>query len=249
MAVIQCAGVEFSDIQAIVFDKDGTLADSQTFLRTLAQKRARRIDAQVPGVQEPLLMAFGLLGETLNPQGLMAVGSRYENEVAAAAYVAETGRDWAASLALVRQAFAEADSYLAQKAESTPPYPGTQALLANLSGHGIKVGILSSDSPANIQDFLRFYHLESFVDHTQGTQPGGISKPNPELLFQVCQALGVAPASTLVIGDSELDRLTARTSGAAGFVWIDWTRTGTLPTDADAALQDWSALKLQTQFS
>jgi phosphoglycolate phosphatase-like HAD superfamily hydrolase len=71
---IRCKGVTFQNIEAVLFDKDGTLANSEAFLRSLAQKRSRMIDAQFPGVQEPLLMAFGVDGERLDPAGLMAVG-------------------------------------------------------------------------------------------------------------------------------------------------------------------------------
>jgi phosphoglycolate phosphatase len=52
--------VTFSNIQAILFDKNGTLEDSEAYLRTLAQRGARMIDAQIPGIGEPLLMAFGV---------------------------------------------------------------------------------------------------------------------------------------------------------------------------------------------
>ncbi|MFM7574717.1 MAG: hypothetical protein ACKO4S_16540, partial [Snowella sp.] len=47
----------FKNIEAVIFDKDGTLEDSQAYLRELGIKRARLIDAQIPGIGEPLLMA------------------------------------------------------------------------------------------------------------------------------------------------------------------------------------------------
>ena len=94
-----CSAVRvFRNIEAVIFDKDGTLEDSQSYLRELGIKRARLIDAQIPGIGEPLLMAFGMQNNQLDPAGLMAVGSRHENEIAAAAYIAETGRSWFESL-------------------------------------------------------------------------------------------------------------------------------------------------------
>lgn len=83
MTAIQCGDVRFANIQAIVFDKDGTLEDSEAYLRNLGQKRSRLIDAQIPGIGDPLLMAFGINGDTLDPTGLLAVGSRRETEIAA----------------------------------------------------------------------------------------------------------------------------------------------------------------------
>ncbi|MFM7372644.1 MAG: HAD family hydrolase, partial [Sphaerospermopsis kisseleviana] len=62
MITIKCGDITFSDIQAILFDKNGTLEDSETYLRSLGQKAARIIDAQIPGIGEPLLMAFGING-------------------------------------------------------------------------------------------------------------------------------------------------------------------------------------------
>ena len=51
MITVQCGTTIFSDIQAIVFDKDGTLADSAHYLRLLAQRRSRLLDALVPGIE------------------------------------------------------------------------------------------------------------------------------------------------------------------------------------------------------
>ena len=59
MLNIRCRGLEFREVQAVIFDKDGTLENSKNFLYQLAQKRARLIDSQIPGVGEPLLMAYG----------------------------------------------------------------------------------------------------------------------------------------------------------------------------------------------
>ena len=112
MVAINCQDVIFQDIQAIIFDKDGTLEDSQEFLRNLGQKRARLIDAKIPGIGEPLLMAFGIDANNINPTGLMAIGSRRENEIAAAAYIAETGRGWLESLTIAKEVFAETDQIL-----------------------------------------------------------------------------------------------------------------------------------------
>ena len=75
----------FLMFKQFLFDKDGTLEDSAAYLRNLGQKRSRLIDAQIPGTQDPLLMAFGIDRDCLDPTGLLAVGSRRENEIAAAA--------------------------------------------------------------------------------------------------------------------------------------------------------------------
>ena len=221
MATIQCAAAQFSGIQAILFDKDGTLADSRDYLQNLGRKRARLIDAQIPGVQDPLLMAFGLEGDRLNPAGLLSVGTRRENEIAAAAYVAETGRDWLEALAIVRSAFTEAGRVLNHKADLTPLFPGVRELLQQISTAGISLGIVSSDTNDNVRDFIDRQDLWALVQFHLGTddRPG---KPDPVLLLEACEALGVSPEATLVIGDSTADIELAIAAQAAGSIGVTW---------------------------
>ncbi|MGB7416786.1 MAG: HAD family hydrolase [Thermosynechococcaceae cyanobacterium] len=220
VATIQCQDKIFSNIEAVIFDKDGTLADVESYLKSLAQKRSRLSDAQVPGVQEPLLLAFGVEEGQLNPAGLQAVGSRRENEIATAAYIAETGKDWLAALEIARSAFSEADSYLKRKVDHTPLFPGTRDVLQALGEVGVKVGILSADSPQHVSDFINCYDLAGCVDAYQGVED--ISKPDPRLFEQLCEQLNVSPSHTLMVGDAQVDLVMGKAASAAGCVQVTW---------------------------
>lgn len=221
MVTIRCRDATFPNIQAVIFDKDGTLEDSQMFLRELGQKRSRLIDAQIPGIGEPLLMAFGINGEKLDPTGLMAVGSRRETEIAAAAYIAETGRGWLESLAIAHSAFAEADRYLKDAANTTPLFVGSLEVLKFLSEAGLKLGILSAATTARVEAFVKRHQLDPYIQLQQGVDEGP-SKPDPTLFLQACQTLGIEPAATLMVGDSTGDIEMARRAGAAGCIGICW---------------------------
>ncbi|MGF1479192.1 MAG: HAD family hydrolase [Cyanophyceae cyanobacterium] len=216
MTRIRCQTVWFSDVEAVLFDKDGTLEDSQDSLRELAQKRARLIDAQVPGIGEPLLMAFGVENNALDPTGLMAVGSRFENEIAAAAYIAETGRSWFEAKAIARSAFAQAQ-HLSQPA---PLFAGSLVVLQQLHRAGLKLGILSADSTAGVQAFIDRHQLSSYLELAVGVEP--LTKPDPALFIQACTTLGVSPQKTLMVGDSQGDVEMAKQAGAAGAIGICW---------------------------
>ncbi len=242
MISVHCNGVVFANIQAIVLDKDGTIADVAQFLRTLGHKRSRLIDAQIPGVQDPLLLAFGLNGSRLDAAGLLAVGTRQENEIAAAAYVAETGRSWYAALEIARSAFQEADQSLPRKAEHTPPFPGIADWLRSLADSELKLALLSSDTPANVQDFMAFYHLESLFAIAQGTDKPP-AKPDPSPFLAVCHTLGVDPAATLMIGDAEVDAVMAQAAGAAGSIGVTWGWSPpVLLEHADCVTAQWQAI-------
>lgn len=244
MVTVLCGGVRFQQIEAILFDKDGTLANSENFLKAIGQKRARLIDAQIPGVQEPLLMAFGFVNDRLNPAGLLAVGTRRECEIAAAAYVAETGRDWIESLTLVQSAFEEADKVFQRKADSTPLIQGGFELLQTLHAAGLKLGILSSDITDNVRDFAQRYQIDPFMQLYLGAD-GIVHKPDPRLLLQACQTLDVLPESVLVVGDSSADIEMARSAKAAGSIAVTWGwDTPTRLANASAIIHRWEEIQI-----
>ncbi|MEC4812354.1 MAG: HAD family hydrolase [Scytonema sp. PMC 1069.18] len=219
MVTIKCKNVTFSNIQAILFDKNGTLEDSDAYLRALAQKGARMVDAQIPGIGEPLLMAFGVNGDILDPAGLFAVASRRETEVATAAYIAETGRGWFESLTIARQALEEAEKYVGKT--PSPLFVGSLEVLKSLSEAGLKLGILSAATTQEVRTFVQHHQLSDYIQLEMGVDEGP-SKPDPTLFLQACQALGVEPNATLMVGDSVGDMQMARNAKAAGCIGITW---------------------------
>lgn len=218
---LQCGNLQIAAISAILWDKDGTLADSHPYLKELAGRRSRQIDGHIPGIYDALMSTFGCSESRYDPAGLMAVGTRYENEIAAAAYVAARGRTWTESLSLVRTAFAESDRDATRKADNTPPFPGIPELLRQAYQRGLKMAVLSGDTTENIRDFLQRYELREAIDWWAGSEKPPV-KPDPQMVAIACQKLEVAPHECLIIGDSGLDEQLARNSGCAGFISVTW---------------------------
>ncbi|NET52791.1 MAG: HAD family hydrolase [Merismopedia sp. SIO2A8] len=225
VCTIQCQGVTFEDIDWVLFDKDGTLAQSSAFLYQLGRLRSRFLDAQIPGVQDPLLMAFGFEDNQLSPQGLIAVGSRAENEVAAAAYVAETGRGWVESLEIVHNAFAEADANLGPKQEATVPIDGVKDLVRSLTQSNTHLGIVSSDITQNVVAFAQHYGIADHFEILAGVDT--VDKRDRA----ACQAFlqttlpNIKPLDSsriIVIGDSLADIQLAQYIDAVGCIGVTW---------------------------
>ncbi|MEA5514751.1 HAD family hydrolase [Nodularia sp. UHCC 0506] len=233
MVTIKCKNLSFSNIQAIFFDKNGTLEDSEAYLRSLGQKSARMIDAQIPGIGEPLLMAFGINSDTLDPAGLIAVASRRETEIAAAAYIAETGRGWFESLKIARQSLDEAEKYLGTT--PAPLFPGSLDLLKSLSAAGIKLGIISAATTAEVSNFVVRHQLTDYIQLQKGVDDGP-GKPDPVLFLQACEALGVEPGNTLMVGDAVGDMQMARSAKAAGCIGITWVGKSNHVQGADVVI-------------
>ncbi|WP_409873978.1 HAD family hydrolase [Thermosynechococcus sp.] len=204
-----------------MFDKDGTLADVAYYLRRLAIARAVKIANHFPNLKESLLQAFGVKGNHLDPTGLQAVGTRQENLIAAAAFVATQGIPWIAALERAIAAFAEADRELTAKAALTPPLPGVIELVQRLHSLGCVLAIISGDRTSEIEAFLDSYHLKPFFRLWQGGDEPP-PKPDPQVFLRVCDRLGVRPDQTVVIGDADSDGLMAQRGGAAGSIGVTW---------------------------
>lgn len=221
MVTINCKTIKFSNIEAIVFDKDGTLQNSQKFLQNLARERVRSIETRISGLSDRLLVAFGISNEQIDPTGLMAVGSHQENIVAAAAYIAEQGYSWFEAKSIALEAFQRAEKCLKNRSETAPIFTGSLETLKYLSRSGLKLGILSADSTAGVKSFVEHNQLSQYIQLMMGVD-GEISKPNPKLFLQACQSLQVEPKSTIMVGDSRGDIEMAKKAGAAGAIGICW---------------------------
>lgn len=221
MGKIRCGCHIFHSVEAILFDKDGTLADSQNFLWQLGLKRADQVEKIVPGLKPLILQSFGSTDTSCNPAGLLAVGTRQENEIAIASLIAQTGQDWITAKAIAAQAFLEADQLLPRKADLTPLFPGIFDLVRSLNAQGFRLGILSSDSSENVKDFTNRYEINPYF-HVQIGAQAGMVKPDPCLLHLACTELGTSPQTTLVIGDSQADLELAQTGGAIAAIGVTW---------------------------
>ena len=229
MATVQCCGHRFENISAVLFDKDGTLANVEDYLCELGHARIRQIAQVVPDVAEDIAIALGISERKVSPTGIMAVASRKETEIAAAAYVAATGRGWVDSLRLVAAAFERAKLQRPQM-EQTPLLSGGRSLIKQMKATGIKIGIVSADAHLAVGKFIEYYDLAPDIDWYCGASVAMPAKTAPDFLTYACTALRSLPERTLLIGDSASDLAIAQ-QGAAGFLGMvgGWSSPPSLP--------------------
>ena len=129
MVSIICQDKIFTDIEAIFFDKDGTLEDSRNYLYQLVNERIRLLSEQERGINDYFPKIFGIEVGKIDPKGLMAVGSRQDNELAAATLIASSGCGWDQARAIAHQAFEQAAKNITPTKESSPIFPGALSVL------------------------------------------------------------------------------------------------------------------------
>ncbi|GGQ72489.1 HAD family hydrolase [Streptomyces flaveolus] len=80
------------------------------------------------------------------------------------------------------------------------PYPDAVEVLSALRARGIAVGVVSNIG-WDLRPVFREHGLDPYVDTYVLSYEHGIRKPDPRLFATACEALGVEPGRTLMVGD------------------------------------------------
>lgn len=97
-------------------------------------------------------------------------------------------------------------------------YPGVEAGLAALRGAGLRLACLTNKPVGFARDLLVAKGLGHHFAQVFGGDSFERRKPDPLPLLKTCEALGSAPARTVMIGDSLNDAQAGRAAGCA--VWL-----------------------------
>ena len=181
-------------MRTVIFDLDGTLADTSGDLLAAANHCFRQMghgDVLVHGQDAGVALRGGRVMLT---HGLKRIGAYADNTVDA-------------YYPILLEAYADAiDTH-------TRFYPGALEAVKSLSEVGYGVGICTN-KPEGLADLLLTRlgvrdHFASLV----GADTLPVRKPDPEPLREAVRRAGGHPDHCVLIGDSETDRNTARTAG------------------------------------
>lgn len=103
--------------------------------------------------------------------------------------------------------------YRAINGDFSDVYPGVREGLAALQARGLPMACLTNKPRAFALDLLRTKGLADYFSLVLGGDSFDRKKPDPMPLLRTCEALGVSPERTLMIGDSQNDALAARAAG------------------------------------
>jgi phosphoglycolate phosphatase len=210
-----------ADIQAVLFDKDGTMSRSEPHLLALAAARVQHcLNLVEPWEREELSQllrrAYGLRNQDdgLNPAGITAVAARDHNLIGTAVALTLVGHGWPESLALAEETFRRADQDPAAEAAAAQITEGLVDLLIDLRRHGVRCAVISNDGHDGIRDFLAHHSLSEHIDAIWSADRLP-RKPDPRAVNHLCDNLGVPPGQCALIGDANSDLHMARSAGVA----------------------------------
>ncbi|MCP9841590.1 HAD-IA family hydrolase [Synechococcus sp. J7-Johnson] len=217
-------GQPLGSVEAILFDKDGTLSLSEPGLLALSRARLKACLEHVPEAhrcqfQDLLERAYGLVGDQLNPAGTTAVASRTHNLISTATAFCQVGLGWPEALDHSEAVFTAIDREQLQSDGDRPGEPplaplcqGVAPLLLELHRSGVQLAVISNDDSEGIHRFLGGHGLAELFQEiwSADMQP---AKPDPAAVHGVCSRLGVSPSACALIGDAGSDLRMAERAG------------------------------------
>lgn len=110
--------------------------------------------------------------------------------------------------------------YKSNMKNKTAPYSGIIELLKELRSLGVKIAVVSNKFEPAVVELCEDY-FPSLIDAAVGQTDTRRKKPESDGVFYAMELLGADPKSTVYIGDSEVDVLTAEKSGLP-CVGVSW---------------------------
>lgn len=100
-------------------------------------------------------------------------------------------------------------------------YDGIPELIERLHRRGVRIGVLSNKQDAFVRTLSEQVLLPGTYDAVHGVGPDQPAKPDPFLPQLIASELGVSLTDCVMIGDSDVDILTAKNAGMAhvGVAW------------------------------
>ena len=167
-------------MQAVIFDMDGVLVDSEP-LHTIALQNILAAEGfDYPSdevIQDGLGRSFAShIGELIPRMGLPGTAEHYASRFQ--------------------------DQALRLLTESAGPSPGASALLDDLKRRGYKLGLASSSAKDIVWGTLRILGFDDRFDVVVSGDLVASSKPDPEIFLLAAERLGVDPKNCVVVEDS-----------------------------------------------
>ena len=247
MATLEVQGRSWT-VEALVFDKDGTLFDFAALWGGWASEVLERVVADFPVAGDVAALGTWIGWDAgarrHDPAGPLAAGSVTEVLAAVATALYRAGISWHEAKASVVRARREVESARSWSA-ALQPVAGAAELLARAMAAGAGVGVVTADDTASARMHLEVAGLARAVAAVVGDDAVSAGKPDPEPVEAVCRALGASPDRVALFGDTGSDVVAARRAGVGIVVGIAASpAAAALLSEADGVVADFTGVRL-----
>lgn len=211
-------------MKSVIFDLDGTLADTSGDLLNSANACFRDLglgDLLVKGQDDSVALRGG--------RAMLTAG------------FARVEGDWTAEIDAQYPRLLE--HYGAALSNETVLYPGVREAVAELSEAGYGLGICTNKPEGLAEALMKDLDFRTPFAALLGADTLPVRKPNPEHLIETVRRIGCDPARTCLIGDTDTDRNTAKAAGVPSvLVTFGPLGEGVRDLNPEAVLSDYADL-------
>ncbi len=208
---------EFSNIDTVLFDKDGTFIDLHYFWGKMTELRVNEI-IKLYGLKEGLFPELCLkLGYDTSCARMLSDGitALYSRPVIIQIFCKDL-QDFGVNISEneLENIFDSVSTIFYQDMiKYTKPIDSAIDFIKNIKSRGVKTGIVTSDSVESTHLTLKHFNWEPLFNVVIGRESTTETKESGAPVKMALEILGANPQSTIMIGDAPMDYLAAKNAG------------------------------------
>lgn len=202
------------DVQAIIFDKDGTLMKFDSFWVDVSRCAVRDILRRLNRNDIPmgrLLGVLGISGDTADIDGLLCKGTYEQIALAIGEILREFGVDISDTDIIKMTVSAYNDNAGSGKIE--PACANIRGMLEKLKNSGKKLAVVTTDDSQITHKCLEKLGIEDLFEKIYTDDGINPIKPNPGCALEFLSELGIPAEKAVMVGDTMTDIRFARNAG------------------------------------
>lgn len=200
--------------KAIIFDKDGTLMDFDSFWVTVTRiviEEVKRNTKVVDVSEDELLTALGVKNGVTNINGVLCHGTYAQMGRIVYDILKNYGCEF--SVDEVTELMIEAYHRNYEKGIINPTCDNLCEVLSGLKSQGIKLAVVTTDDLLGVQKCLQELGIEKYFDAVYAEDGELPAKPEPHCIYDFLKKEGLLKSEVIMVGDTLTDTTFAKNGG------------------------------------
>lgn len=200
--------------KAIIFDKDGTLMDFDSFWVTVTHNVIEELKEEM-GImdvpKEEIWKALGVENGVSNINGILCHGTYKQMGVIMHNVLKRYGCKF--SVAHLTECMVDSYHRNYDKGIIKPTCDNIYEVLCRLKCYGVKLVVVTTDDLFGTKKCLQVLGIEKLIDEIYTDDGHFPPKPNPHCIFEILKKNGLSKSEVVMVGDTLTDITFAKNGG------------------------------------